>query len=121
MLMAIEDRKELAKQSLRLSSHEVELNRIDTALVAAAKVGTRVPSPSKIFGALADASIACAEVNDAYDARPIPPNVRSGLARLHCSITDLTASLKLYAVLSVSKKLNDGGVGSCPEPTYAKG
>jgi hypothetical protein len=103
MLMAIEDRKELAKQSLRLSSHEVELNRIDTAFVAAAKSGRRLPSATKIFGALADASIACAEVIDVYDARPIPVNVRTGLSRLHCSITDLTASLKLYAVLSVSK------------------
>ena len=104
MLMVVEDRKELAKQSLRLGSHEVELNRLDTAFVAAAKAGTRLPSPTKIFGALADASIACAEVIDAYDARPIPANVRTGLARLHCSITDLSASLKMYAVLSVSRK-----------------
>jgi hypothetical protein len=102
--MVVEDRKEVAKQALRLGSHEVELNRIDTAFVGAAKAGTRLPAPTKIFGALTDASIACAEVIDTYEARPIPANVRTGLSRLHCAITDLAASLKLYAVLSVSKK-----------------
>ena len=102
MLMVVEDRKELAKQSLRLGSHEVELNRLDTAFVTAVKAGTRLPSSTKIFGALADASIACADVIDAYGVRPIPANVRTGLARLHCSMTDLNASLRLYSVLSVS-------------------
>jgi hypothetical protein len=102
MHIVVEDRKELARQSLRLGSHEAELNRIDTALVGAAKAGTRLPSPSKIFGALTDASIACAEVIDTYGARPIPADVRTGLCRVHCAVTDLTASLKLYAVLSAS-------------------
>ena len=100
----VSDHKERAQQSLRLGSHEVEINRIDTAFVAATKAGTRLPSPSKIFGALTDASIVCAEVIDTYEARPIPANVRTGLSRLHCAITDLTASLKVYAVLSVSKE-----------------
>ena len=103
MLVIVEDRKELAKQSLRLGGHEAELNRLDTAFVDAAKTGTRLPSPSKIFGALSDASIACAEVIDAYGPRPIPADVRTGLGRVHCAVTDLTASLKLYAVLSASK------------------
>lgn len=103
MHMIVENRKELARQSLRLGSHEAELNRIDTAFVGAAKTGARLPSTSKIFGAMTDASIACAEVIDAYDARPIPANVRTGLLRLHCAMTDLTASLRLYAMLSVSK------------------
>jgi hypothetical protein len=93
--MVAEDRKEVAKQALRLGSHEVELNRIDTAFVTAAKAGTRLPAPTKIFGALTDASIACAEVIDTYEARPIPTSVRTGLSRLHCAITDLAASLKL--------------------------
>lgn len=106
MHMAVEERKELAKQSLRLGSHEAELNWIDTALVGAAKAGTRLPSPTKIFGALADASIACAEVIDAYEARPIPASVRTGLSRLHCAITDLATSQKLYAALSASKAKN---------------
>ena len=101
MHTAVENRRDLAKQSLQLGSHEAELNRIDTAFVAAAKGGTRLPSPSKIFGARTDASIMCAEVIDAYEA---PPNVRTGLSRLHCAITDLTASLKLYAVLSASRE-----------------
>ena len=104
MHMAVNDHKELAQQSLRLRSQEAELNRIDTAFVAAAKAGTRLPSPSKIFGALTDASIVCAEVFDTYEARPIPAKVQSGLMRLHCAMTDLTASLKLYAVLAVSKE-----------------
>jgi hypothetical protein len=104
MHMVVEDRKELARQSLRLGSHEAELNRIDTAFVGAAKTGARLPSSSKIFGALSDASIACAEVIDTYGPRPVPVDVRAGLLRLHCAITDVTASLKLYAVLSVSKE-----------------
>ena len=87
----------------RLGSHEAELNRIDTALVGAAKIGTRPPSCSKIFGALSDASIVCAEMLDTYADRPIPAHIRTGLSRLHCAITDLEGSLKLYAELSVSK------------------
>jgi hypothetical protein len=102
MHMIVEDRKELARQSLRLGSHEAELNRIDTAFVGAVKTGTRLPSPSKIFGALTDASIACAEVIDTYGSRPIPADVRTGLCRVHCAATDLTASLNLYAALSAS-------------------
>ena len=93
-----------AQQSCRLESHEAELNRIDTAFVGAARDGTRLPSPSKIFGALTDASIVCAEVLDTYRARPIPENVRTDLLRLHCAMTDVTVSLKSYAVLSVSQE-----------------
>ena len=92
-----------AQQSFRLGSHEAELNRIDTAFVGAVRDGTRVPSPSKIFGALTDASIVCAEVIETYRARPIPGNVRTGLLRLHCAMTDVTVSLKAYAALSGPK------------------
>lgn len=98
--MTLDNRKELAKQSLRLGSHAAELNRIDTAFVAAVKTGKKLPSPSKIFGALTDASIGCADVIDTYGPRPIPENVRSGLVRVHCAMSDLHASLKLYAELS---------------------
>ena len=105
MIMAIEARKELAKQSLLLGSHEVELNRIDSAVIAAAKAGSRPPSSKKIFGALADASIVSAEVLDAYQARSIPAGVRIGLSRLHCSMTDLAATLKMYAALSVAREI----------------
>ena len=101
MHMVVDDHKERAKQSLRLGSHQAELNRIDTAIMAAAKAGTRLPTPSKIFGALIDASIAYADVIDTYEARPIPANVQTGLSGLHCATSDLAASLKLYAVLSV--------------------
>ena len=100
----IDPQNEGAKQWLRLGSHEAELNRIDTALIRAAKSGSRLPVSFKIFSALSDASFACAEVIDAYADRPIPLHVRTGLSRLHCAITDLSASLELYAVLSVSEK-----------------
>jgi hypothetical protein len=105
MHMVVDVRKELGQQSLRLRSHEAELNRIDTALVTAAKMGTQLPSPNNIFGALTDASIMCADVLDKYGAKPIPANVGTELVRLHCAMTDLAASLKMYAVLSVSKDI----------------
>jgi hypothetical protein len=90
-----------AQQSLRLGSHEAELNRIDTAVVAAAKGVARLPSSSKILDALIDASVACADVVDNYEGRPIPTKVGTCLLRLYCAITDLEASLKAYAALSV--------------------
>jgi hypothetical protein len=102
-MIIVDSRKELAKQSVLLESHEAELNRIDTALVGAARDGTRLPSPSSIFGALSDASIVCTEVIDTYRSEPIPANVRTSLLRLHCVMTDLSASLNLYSVLSASK------------------
>jgi hypothetical protein len=105
MHMVVDVRKELGQQSLRLRSHEAELNRIDTALVTAAKMGTQLPSPNNIFGALTDASIMCADVLDNYGAKPIPAHVGTGLVRLHCAMTDLAASLKMYAILSVSKDI----------------
>jgi hypothetical protein len=89
-----------AQQTLRLGSHEAELNRIDTVVVAASKGKARLPSSSKIFGALIDASIVCADVAHNYEGRPIPTNIRTFLLRLHCAITDLEASLKTYTVLS---------------------
>jgi hypothetical protein len=95
---------ESAKQQLRIRSHEAELNRIDTALVRGAKGGFRLPSISNVYGALSDASVICAEMLEAYADRPIPINVRIGLSRLLCAITDVAASLKLYGVLSVSNK-----------------
>jgi len=103
--MLVESRRDLGKQALLLGSHEAELNRIDTAFVAAAKAGAPLPSPSRVFGALSDASIECADVLDTYGRRPIPEKVRSGLVRVHCAMTDLTASLKLYGELSAHKNL----------------
>jgi hypothetical protein len=79
---------EPAQQSLRLGSHEAELNRIDTAIL------------SEIFDALIDASIVSADVAHNYEGRPIPTTVQTCLSRLHCAITDLEASLKTYVVLS---------------------
>jgi hypothetical protein len=90
---------EFAEQSTRLQSHVTELNRIDTAVLAAAKTGTSLPSSHMVFGALSDASIVCAEVIETYGARPIPTNVRTDLFQVHCSITDLAATLKLYVEL----------------------
>jgi hypothetical protein len=40
-------------------------------------------------------------VINTYGARPIPANVRAGLFRLHCAITDLAATLKIYVMLMV--------------------
>ena len=101
MHFLVDPQKESARQWLRLGSHEGELNRIEAALLCAAKTRSRPPSSSQIFGALSDASFVCAEIVDAYVDRPIPLNIRTGLARLHCAITDLAASLELYAGLSV--------------------
>ena len=101
MHFLVDPQKETARQWLRLGSHEGELNRIEAALLSAAKAGSRPPSSSQIFGALSDASFVCAEIVDAYVDRPIPLNVRTGLSRLHCAITDLSASLKVYTALSL--------------------
>jgi hypothetical protein len=38
---------EPAQQSLQLGSHETEFSRIETAIMAAAKGKTRLPSPSR--------------------------------------------------------------------------
>ena len=99
--MVVEDRKEVAKQALRLGSHEVELNRIDTAIVAAARRGTPLPSPAVIFGALSDASIASADALETCVATPLPVNVRISILRLQCSMTDVVTSLAHYTTLTV--------------------
>jgi hypothetical protein len=91
-----------AQQTLRLGSHEAELNRIDTAIVAATKGKASFPASCKIFDALIDASIVSADVVHNYEGRPIPTKVQNCLLRLHCAITDLEASLKTYAVLSIN-------------------
>lgn len=93
--------EEFAEQSETLAGHTAELNRIDTVVLAAAKAGTALPPSAEIFGALSDASIACADVIDTVGARSVPENVRTGLFRLNCAITDLAASLKLYVMLRV--------------------
>jgi hypothetical protein len=95
---------EPAQQSLRLGSHEAELNRIDTAILAAAKGKARLPTASKIFDALIEASIVSADVVNTYEGRPLPTTVQTCLLRLHCAITDLEASLKTYAVLSINSR-----------------
>lgn len=92
--------EDAAKQSLLLESHEVELNGIDCSVVAAARTGTTLPRAATIFGAMADASIASADVMDLYRAVPIPENIRAALMRLQCATTNLAASLKLYAALA---------------------
>jgi hypothetical protein len=93
--------EKFAEPSKRLASHTAKINRIDTAVVAAAKAGTALPPSDEIFGALSDASIACAEVIDTFGAKSVPENVLAGLFRLNCAITDLAASLKLYVMLMV--------------------
>jgi hypothetical protein len=93
---------QLREQSTRrLDCVAAELDRIEIAVVAAARGGIRLPSTDEIFGALTDASMASAAVIDAHGAKPIPPDVRTGLLRLHCSVTDLVTSLGLYSALAI--------------------
>jgi len=92
---------EFAEQTKRIESRVAEINRIDSALLATAKTGAPTPSAQKIFGALADASIACAEVIEMYGSQPIPADVRTGLFELQSAITDLAASLKLYVIPTI--------------------
>ena len=101
MRMVVDDHRELAKQSLRLGSHEAKLNRIDATIVAAAKTGVGLPSPAVIFGALSDASIASADALETCVATPLPVNVRNSLLRLQCSMTDVVTSLAHYTTLTV--------------------
>ena len=79
----------------------VTLDRIDTAIVAAAKTGSALPSPSIIFGALSDASIISAEVIEKCSPATIPVDIRNNLLRLQCAVSNLAASLKYYARLTV--------------------
>ena len=93
-----------ADRQSALRSHEMELNRIDTALLASAKSGSRPPSSLRTFRALGDASIACADILDEYADRPIPLSVRNDLSRLHCAMTDLGVSLASYATLHLKDR-----------------
>ena len=104
MRSLVDYQNDSAGRWVRLGRLEVELHRIDNALLAAAKAGCSPPSNSEIFGALIDASVVCADAVDAHVDRPIPLHVRNELSRLHCAITDVCASLELYAVLSVKKE-----------------
>ena len=82
-----------------LCRRRIEIDRIDCAVVAACKLGTQMPPSAAIFTALNDASITAAEVIDDHGAEPIPSAVRIGLLHLHCSVTDLLASLRQYSVI----------------------
>ena len=104
MRMVVDDHRELAKQSLRLGSHEAKLNRIDATIVAGAKTGVGLPSPAVIFGALSDASIASADALETCVATPLPVNVRNSLLRLQCSMTDVVTSLAHYTTLTVRSR-----------------
>jgi hypothetical protein len=91
---------QLSEQSTKsLDRRVAEIDRIDTAVLAATKFGVELPSAAVVFSALNDASIASAEVIDAHGAVPIPAEVRSGLLRLHCSVSDLVTSLRMYGAL----------------------
>jgi hypothetical protein len=87
--------------SNELVTHVTELNRIDTAVVAAARVGIPLPSAAEIFDVLSDASIATADVLESYVATPLPAEVRYSLLQLQCSMTDVAASIRLYTTLMV--------------------
>jgi hypothetical protein len=92
----------LSEQSTRrLDRLAAELDRIETAVVAATRCGSLVPSTDMVFRALNDASVVSAAVIDAHGSKPIPLDVRNGLLRLHCSVTDLVTSLRLYSALGL--------------------
>jgi hypothetical protein len=93
---------QFAMRPTDLSRQVAELNRIDTAILSAAKTGTPLPSPAVIFGALSDASLASAEALESCGATPIPASVRTDLLGLQCAMTDVATSLKLYTILAVT-------------------
>jgi hypothetical protein len=109
MAMTITD---FSRQPTELGRQVAELNRIDTAILAAAKAGLPLPSTTVVFGALSDASIASAEALENCGATSIPLNVRTGLLQLQCSMTDLAISLKFYTGLRHALKLTP----KFPEP-----
>ena len=91
---------QFAMRPTDLSRQVAELNRIDTAILSAAKTGTPLPSPAVIFGALSDASLASAEALESCGATPFPVNVCTNLLGLQCAMTDVATSLKLYTTLA---------------------
>ena len=93
---------QFAKRPADLGRHVAELNRIDTAILSAAKTGTPLPSPAAIFGALSDASLASAEALENCGATPVRGNVRTSLLGLQCAMTDVETSLRLYTTLEVT-------------------
>jgi hypothetical protein len=93
---------QFAKRPTDLGRQVAELNRIDTAILAAAKTGTPLPSPGLVFGALSDASLASAEALESYRGRAIPANVHTNLLGLQCAMTDVATSLKFYMTLAVT-------------------
>ena len=95
---------QFAKRPTDLGRHVAELNRIDTAILAAAKTGTTIPSPAVIFGALSDASLASAEALESCGATPLPAYVRTSLLGLQCAMTDVETSLRLYTTLAVTPR-----------------
>jgi hypothetical protein len=97
-------RRESGKQSVRLRLIAEELNRLDTAVIYAVKTGSCLPPSSLIFGTLMDASIAFADIDDAYKDHPLPLHARNEVSRLHCAVTDLEASLQMYTQLTVARR-----------------
>jgi len=93
---------QFAMRPTDLSRQVAELNRIDTAILSAAKTGTPLPSPAVIFGALSAASLASAEALESCGTTPVRANVRTNLLGLQCAMTDVETSLKLYTTLAVT-------------------
>jgi len=87
-----------------LQRQVTELNRIETAVLSAARTCASPPTSAMVFGALSDASHAFADVIDAHAVGPMPADVRTGLLQLNCCVTDLVISLKLYTSLEPAPK-----------------
>ena len=95
---------QFAMRPTDLSRQVAELNRIDTAILSAAKTGTPLPSPAVIFGALSDASLASAEALESCGTTSVQVNVRTSLLGLQCAMTDVETSLRLYTTLAVTPR-----------------
>jgi len=59
------------------------------------------PAQSEIFDALSKSAIACADAVEAAGEKPMPTEVRKAILLLQVAITDLAATLKTCAKLTV--------------------
>lgn len=87
-----------ASSKRSLDRQVAAVHRIDSLIVDAAKTGATLPTPALTFDVLSNASIASADAIEKCGAAPLPAAVRIELLRLHCAISDLATTLKLYGV-----------------------
>ena len=93
-----------ARSTEKLYRQTGELDRIDTAVISARNTDSSYPSATVVFDVLIMASNTSADVLDAYSDEAMPVDVRNGLLHLHCSVTGLLISLRLYGDLMYASK-----------------